>query len=103
MKILKLTVLTVAALLGARSAKHCTANEGEGASQPSMLEMLCKGAGVPIEDVRWRVQAGLAPEQAVEAALAQQQSDAEQKELAERKAQQEAEAEKQSAKKGSKA
>jgi hypothetical protein len=82
MKILKLTVLTVAALLGARSAKHCTANEGEGASQPSMLEMLCKGAGVPIEDVRWRVQAGLAPEQAVEAALAQQQSDAEQKKAA---------------------
>lgn len=79
---LKLTVLTMAALFGARSAQHCTANEGEGASQPSMLEMLCKGAGVPIDDVRWRVQAGLSPEQAVEAALAQQQSDAEQKKAA---------------------
>ncbi len=35
------------------------------------LALLCKGAGVDIADVRWRMQAGLDGEQAVEAAMAQ--------------------------------
>jgi hypothetical protein len=39
------------------------------------LAMLCKGAGVEIDDVRWRIQAGLEPDQAVQAALSQKQSD----------------------------
>lgn len=39
----------------------------------STLAMLCRGAGVEIDDVRWRIQAGVDPEQAVEAALAQKQ------------------------------
>lgn len=37
----------------------------------STLAMLCRGAGVAIEDVRWRMQAGLDQEHAVEAAVAQ--------------------------------
>lgn len=37
----------------------------------SPLALLAKGAGVDLEDVRWRVQAGLDPDQAVQAALAQ--------------------------------
>jgi hypothetical protein len=37
----------------------------------STLDLLCKGAAVDIADVRWRIQSGLAPEQAVEAAIAQ--------------------------------
>lgn len=40
------------------------------------LAMLCKGAGVKLEDVRWRMQAGLDAEQAVEAAIFQRDSDA---------------------------
>lgn len=44
--------------------------------QQTVLAMLCKGAGVDIADVRWRVQAGLEPEQAVIAAQAQKESDA---------------------------
>jgi hypothetical protein len=39
------------------------------------LAMLCRGAGVDIADVRWRMQAGLDGEQAVEAALAQKRHD----------------------------
>lgn len=39
----------------------------------SSLALLCKGADVDIADVRWRMQAGLDGEQAVEAALAQKQ------------------------------
>lgn len=42
----------------------------------SMLGLLCKGAGVDIQDVRWRVASGLDPKQAVDAALAQKQADA---------------------------
>lgn len=42
----------------------------------STLTMLCKGADVDIADVRWRIQAGLDPEQAVEAAIAQQKFNA---------------------------
>lgn len=40
------------------------------------LAMLCKGAGVDLADVRWRMQAGLDAEQAVEAAMSQRDSDA---------------------------
>ena len=40
------------------------------------LAMLCKGAGVELDDVRWRIQAGLDPDQAVQAALAQKEHDA---------------------------
>lgn len=39
------------------------------------LALLCKGAGVDLADVRWRMQAGLDAEQAVEAAMAQKQHD----------------------------
>lgn len=39
------------------------------------LAMLCKGAGVDIADVRWRMHAGLDGEQAVEAAIFQRDSD----------------------------
>lgn len=46
------------------------------------LAMLCKGAGVKLEDVRWRMQAGLDAEQAVEAAIFQRDSDAAQKKTA---------------------
>lgn len=42
----------------------------------SLLAMLAKGAGVPLSDVRWRVQSGLDPEQAVAAAVAQKEHDA---------------------------
>lgn len=38
---------------------------------PGLLSMLAKGAGVDADDVAWRVEAGLDPEQAVRAALAQ--------------------------------
>ncbi len=40
------------------------------------LAMLCKGAGVNLADVRWRMQAGLDAEQAVEAAIFQRDNDA---------------------------
>ena len=40
------------------------------------LAMLCKGAGVDLADVRWRIQAGLDPDQAVQAAITQRESDA---------------------------
>ncbi|MEO8204885.1 MAG: hypothetical protein ABI615_01800 [Chthoniobacterales bacterium] len=39
----------------------------------STLAILCKGAGVEISDVRWRVQAGVDLEQAVQAALSQKE------------------------------
>lgn len=45
-------------------------NEGN----TSTLDLLCKGAGVDIEDARWRVAAGLDPKQAVDAAAAQKQA-----------------------------
>ncbi len=47
-------------------------NEGN----TSTLDLLCKGAGVDIEDARWRVAAGLDPKQAVDAAAAQKQENA---------------------------
>ena len=98
----RLVVLSLAALVFGRPAGFCTANtlsedvavlndrlaklEAENAAlkaQPqaapeapdSTLTLLCKGAGVDITDVRWRMQAGLDGEQAVEAALAQKQHD----------------------------
>ena len=73
MKTLNLIVLSVAALACRRPAAFCTANaEAEApAEHHSPLALLAKGAGVDIDDVRWRVQAGLDPEQAVQAALSQ--------------------------------
>lgn len=43
------------------------------------LALLAKGAGVELEDVRWRFQAGVAPEQAVQAAISQKQENADRK------------------------
>ena len=40
-----------------------------------LLDLLCKGADVDIDDVRWRMRAGLDAEQAVEAAMAQKRHD----------------------------
>lgn len=39
------------------------------------ISLLARGAGVKVEDVRWRVRAGLSAKQAVEAALAQVEAD----------------------------
>ena len=45
------------------------------AEDNSTLALLCKGAGVDIADVRWRMQAGLELEQAVQAATQQLAAD----------------------------
>lgn len=42
----------------------------------SALALMAKGAGVDLSDVRWRVQAGLDPDQAVQAALSQKEFNA---------------------------
>lgn len=55
------------------SAKPAPAAQAEGDN--STLALLCKGAGVSTEDVRWRIAAGLDPKQAVDAALSQKQSE----------------------------
>jgi len=110
MKSIKLTFLSLAALLGAHPSGYCTANADASASAPAIppelqkqlddqaaqiaelkkkldsqsaspapepptgtLAYLAKGAGVDLEDVRWRVQSGLDPETAVQAAVAQKQ------------------------------
>jgi hypothetical protein len=52
----------------------------------SSLALLAKGAGVELSDVRWRVQAGLDPEQAVQAAVAQIESDKRKAKKAEKEA-----------------
>lgn len=112
MKTIRLTILSLAALVFARPRGFCTANtltedvaaindrlakvEAENAdlkaqlaaaqAAPAPVEdlgtlaLLCKGAGVELRDVKWRVQAGLDPEQAVQAALAQRAADAAQAE-----------------------
>ncbi len=41
----------------------------------SATAAMAKGAGVPMSDVNWRIQAGLEPAQAVEAAVAQLAAD----------------------------
>lgn len=82
----KLIITTVLAALFGVPAGFRTANAAAEASVPSAapaapaegdtstLALLCKGAGVDITDVRWRVASGLDPEQAVQAALAQKQA-----------------------------
>lgn len=102
MKKLQLIVLSLGSLVFGRPAGFCTANtltedvavmndrlaklEAENAAlkqqvaapppaPDSTLTLLCKGADVDIADVRWRMQAGLDAEQAVEAAIAQKKHD----------------------------
>ncbi len=81
----KLIITTVLAALFGVPAGFRTANAAAEASVPSAapaqaegdtstLALLCKGAGVDIEDVRWRVASGLDPKQAVDAALAQKET-----------------------------
>lgn len=100
MKRIKLVVLSLAALVFARPAGMCTANTqaediaalqeklakqeeviaGLRAAQPippppaealGATGLLIKGAGVKLEDVDWRIRAGLSPAQAVEVAAAE--------------------------------
>lgn len=71
--------VALAALFGA-PVGYRTANAGGPApaaeADNSTLGRLCKGAGVDPDDVRWRVSSGLDVNQAVDAALAQKESDA---------------------------
>ena len=74
------TILAVLAALFGAPAGFRTANAADAApaeeADNSTLGLLCKGAGVDPDDVRWRVAAGLDVKQAVDAALAQKQADA---------------------------
>lgn len=56
--------------------KQIGEKDAEPKEDTSTLALLAKGAGVPLEDVRWRLRAGLDPEQAVQAALDQKKFDA---------------------------
>lgn len=80
MKHTKLIILAVLAALFGAPAGFRTANAADAApaaeADTSTLGLLCKGAGVDPADVRWRVAAGLDTKQAVDAALAQKESDA---------------------------
>lgn len=76
-----ITILAVLAACFGAPAGFRTANAKAAAEAPvetpedtSTLALLCKGAGVDPEDVRWRVQAGLEVKQAVDAAIAQKAS-----------------------------
>lgn len=112
---MKQTMLMVLSLLGvvfSRPAGLCTANtvaeevaelkkqleesnakiaklEAERATAPpennSEVALLAKGAGVPLDDVLWRVRAGVSPKQAVEAAVAQIAADKQAEEEAKKK------------------
>lgn len=75
MKQLKLVVLSLGSLVFGRPAGFCTANtaEAEAPDTTSPLALQCKGAGVDPADVRWRVQAGLDLDQAVQAAISQKE------------------------------
>lgn len=90
MKKLHLIAVSLLALVFGRPAGLCTANAKAAAEAPenpeadapkapedhSPLALQCRGAGVDPADVRWRVQAGLDLDQAVQAAIAQKESDA---------------------------
>lgn len=81
MKTIQLILISLTALVFARSPGFSTANADDDASSEaavddSTLGRLCKGSDVDIEDVRWRIQSGLEPAQAVEAAMAQKVEDA---------------------------
>ena len=54
--------------------KQAAERPAEPVAPPSMLKIMADGAGVPLSDVTWRVQAGLDPDQAILAAIAQKQS-----------------------------
>lgn len=74
---LNLIVLSLAAAFFGRPAALCTANAEEESPAPtdnSPLALMARGAGVDPEDVRWRVQAGLDIDQAVQAAVQQKAS-----------------------------
>lgn len=76
----KLILLSLAALLVGRAPGFSTANADDAPveipADDSTLARLCRGSGVDIADVRWRIQYGLEPAQAVEAAMAQKVEDA---------------------------
>ncbi len=57
----------------ARLREQLSAKPSAPVEDTGVLTLLAKGAGVDIADVRWRVQAGVDPEQAVQAALSQKQ------------------------------
>lgn len=88
---MKLFILQCLALASSRPPGFTTANAADEPLSP--LAMLCKGAGVEIDDVRWRIQAGLDQAQAVEAAIAQRDADAKAKSKAKAEAKAEAAAE----------
>ncbi len=76
---MKNTLLQIVAALAAcfgAPVGFRTANASDTPEDNSTLSLLCRGAGVDPIDVRWRVAAGLDVEQAVQAAIAQQASDA---------------------------
>lgn len=106
MKQLQLVVLSLTALVLGRSRGMCTANTQaediaalqktvdrqqeeiaalragtKAAPEPSStLALLCKGAGVELENVTWRIKAGLTEAQAVEVAAREAQEAKERKE-----------------------
>ncbi len=88
MKKKNLIILAVLAACFGAPAGFRTANAGNDPAPASpeadnsTLGLLCKGAGVDPEDVRWRVAAGLDVKQAVDAALAQKESEAAEKKSA---------------------
>lgn len=84
MKKLKLIALSLA---GLHRSRYCTANDAaqEPAKDPAAdlgIGPFRLPEGIEAKDVRWRIQAGLDPEQAVQAALAQKQADDAEKQAA---------------------
>lgn len=81
----KTLILAILSACFGAPAGFCTANAAQAeapAAEPaapapadnSELGLLCKGAGVDPDDVRWRVAAGLDVKQAVDAAIAQKEA-----------------------------